>query len=130
MLRLFPACHTPQPLIATEGDNTANILVSDLVACNGLLHITDAVLIPPTLTTFQQARAAVACGPAGSVLLPKLTLRLQISLRPELSLYKRLLLSPGLESVRRSLGIEGAAWQRAPGSFCVNSALDDLSPVA
>jgi hypothetical protein len=42
--------------------------------------------------------------------------RLQISLRPELSLYKRLLLSPGLEIVRRSLGIEGASCERAAGS--------------
>jgi hypothetical protein len=72
-----------QPLLATEGDNSANILVPDLVSCNGLLHIVDAVLVPPTLTTLQQ-----------------------ISFRPELSLFKRLILSPGLEAVRRSLNIE------------------------
>jgi len=72
-----------QPLPATEGDNTANILVPDLVACNGLIHIVDAVLVPPTLTTLQH-----------------------ISFRPELSLFKRLILSPGLEAVRRSLSIE------------------------
>ncbi len=74
-----------QPLLATEGDNTANLIAPDRVACNGLLHIVDAVLIPPTLTTLQQ-----------------------ISFRPELSLFKRLLLSPGLEAVRRSLSNEGA----------------------
>ena len=76
-------CVPMQPLPATEGDNTANILVPDLVACNGLIHIVDAVLVPPTLTTLQQ-----------------------ISFRPELSLFKRLILSPGLEAVRRSLSIE------------------------
>ena len=78
-LTLAPA----QPLPGTEGDNSANILVPDLVTCNGLIHIVDAVLVPPTLTTLQQ-----------------------ISFRPELSLFKRLILSPGLEAVRRSLNIE------------------------
>ena len=93
---------TGQPVLATEADNVANILAPDIIACDGLLHVVDAVLIPPTLTTFQQ-----------------------ISFRPELSLFRQLLLSPGLEAVRRSLGIEGVSCGAAHAATPGGSALSD-----
>jgi len=36
------------------GSNQAVVLVPDVVACDGLIHIVDSVLITPGLTTLRQ----------------------------------------------------------------------------
>jgi hypothetical protein len=56
------------------GRNQAVVLAPDLVACDGLIHIVDSVLITPALTTLRQ-----------------------LTLRPELSLFTQIVTAPGNE---------------------------------
>lgn len=107
-----------QPFLASEGSNAANLLAPDLIACNGLVHVVDAVLIPPTLTTLQQV------GWLASAAAPLADCCVQISFRPELSVFRQLLYSPGLEFVRRSLGTESAS---RPKLLCSLLTLRSLS---
>lgn len=59
---------------AVLGRNQAVVLVPDIVACDGLIHIVDSVMITPALTTLRQ-----------------------LFVRPELSLFTALVTSPGNE---------------------------------
>jgi len=59
---------------AMLGRNQAVVLAPDLVACDGLIHIVDSVLITPALTTLRQ-----------------------LTLRPELSLFTQIVTAPGNE---------------------------------
>ena len=63
---------------ALLGRNQAVVLAPDLVACDGLIHIVDSVLITPALTTLRQ-----------------------LTLRPELSLFTQILTAPGNELIVR-----------------------------
>jgi hypothetical protein len=70
------------------GGNNAVILVPDIVACDGLLHIVDSVLITPGLTTLRQ-----------------------LTLRPELSLFTQIVTSPGNEVLAVELDTVGTTGQ-------------------
>jgi hypothetical protein len=74
------------------GGNKAVILTPDLVACDGLLHIVDSVLITPGLTTLRQ-----------------------LTLRPELSLFTQIVTSPGNEILALELDTVGTAGQLVSG---------------
>ena len=63
---------------AMLGRNQAVVLAPDLVACDGLIHIVDSVLITPALTTLRQ-----------------------LTLRPELSLFTQIVTAPGNELIVR-----------------------------
>jgi len=52
-------------------ENAAVVIVSDVLSCTGVVHVTDDVLIPPTLTAFRQ-----------------------LSLRNELSIFTEMLRAP------------------------------------
>tara|TARA_B100000287_G_scaffold435213_1_gene502439 strand:+ start:1554 stop:3722 length:2169 start_codon:yes stop_codon:yes gene_type:complete len=52
-------------------ENAAVVVVSDILSCTGVVHVTDDVLIPPTLTAFRQ-----------------------LSLRNELSIFTEMLRAP------------------------------------
>ena len=60
------------------GSYQAVVLAPDLVACDGLIHIVDSVLITPALTTLRQ-----------------------LTLRPELSLFTQIVTAPGNELIVR-----------------------------
>lgn len=74
------------------GGNKAVVLVPDLVACDGLLHIVDSVLITPGLTTLRQ-----------------------LTLRPELSLFTQIVTSPGNEVLALELDTVGTGGQLVSG---------------
>ena len=56
---------------ALLGRNQAVVLVPDIIACDGILHVVDSVLITPALTTLRQ-----------------------LTLRPEISLFTQIVTSP------------------------------------
>ena len=74
------------------GGNKAVVLTPDLIACDGLLHIVDSVLITPGLTTLRQ-----------------------LTLRPELSLFTQIVTSPGNENLALELDTVGTAGQLVSG---------------
>ena len=77
---------------ALLGRNQAVVLVPDIVACDGVLHIVDSVLITPALTTLRQ-----------------------LSLRPELSLFTQIVTSPGNELLAQELDTVGTLGQIVSG---------------
>jgi len=80
---------------AVLGQNQAVVLVPDIVACDGLIHVVDSVLITPALTTLRQ-----------------------LSLRPELSLFTQIVTSPGNEVLALELdtvAIDGTLEQAVSG---------------
>lgn len=56
---------------SSRESNTAQVIVADIFACTGVVHVIDDILIPPTLTAFRQ-----------------------ISLRSELSMFGEMLRAP------------------------------------
>ena len=70
---------------AMLGRNQAVVVAPDLVACDGLIHVVDSVLITPALTTLRQ-----------------------LTLRPELSLFTQLITSPGNELLANDLDVVGS----------------------
>ena len=70
---------------AMLGRNQAVVVAPDLVACDGLIHVVDSVLITPALTTLRQ-----------------------LTLRPELSLFTQIITSPGNELLANDLDVVGS----------------------
>jgi len=70
---------------AMLGRNQAVVVAPDLVACDGLIHVVDSVLITPALTTLRQ-----------------------LTLRPELSLFTQIVTSPGNELLANDLDVVGS----------------------
>ena len=77
---------------AVLGRNQAVVVAPDLVACDGLVHVVDSVLITPGLTTLRQ-----------------------LSLRPELSLFTEIVTSPGNELLALDLDQVGNLGQIVSG---------------
>ena len=77
---------------AVLGRNQAVVVAPDLVACDGLVHVVDSVLITTGLTTLRQ-----------------------LSLRPELSLFTEIVTSPGNELLALDLDQVGNLGQIVSG---------------
>mmetsp|Transcript_12036 Transcript_12036/g.55811 ORF Transcript_12036/g.55811 Transcript_12036/m.55811 type:complete len:174 (+) Transcript_12036:4034-4555(+) len=83
---------------AMLGRNQAVVLAPDLVACDGLIHIVDSVLITPALTTLRQ-----------------------LTLRPELSLFTQILTAPGNELLVDYVYVNSRMGDWTDGVFCVQA---------
>ena len=77
---------------ALLGRNQAVVLVPDIIACDGILHVVDSVLITPALTTLRQ-----------------------LTLRPEISLFTQIGTSPGNEALALELDTVGTFGQLVTG---------------
>ena len=77
---------------ALLGRNQAVVLVPDIIACDGILHVVDSVLITPALTTLRQ-----------------------LTLRPEISLFTQIVTSPGNEALALELDTVGTFGQLVTG---------------
>jgi hypothetical protein len=83
------------------GRNQAVVLAPDLVACDGLIHIVDSVLITPALTTLRQ-----------------------LTLRPELSLFTQIVTAPGNELLVTTFILILRMGDWTDGVFCCVQASD------
>ena len=83
---------------AMLGRNQAVVLAPDLVACDGLIHIVDSVLITPALTTLRQ-----------------------LTLRPELSLFTQIVTAPGNELLVDYVYFNSRMGDWTDGVFCLQA---------